>query len=238
MQRFLAKLTDLVFRYLHVKFYWKNSYSQCGEDLILDHLFSWLQIDRLTYLDIGAHHPMFLSNTYYFYLKGCHGVCVEPDPVLFKEIAAKRRKDICLNLGVGVSSQEKASFYIMTSPTLNTFSEEEARRYESIGKIKIEKVLDIPLLTVNEIIARNFAHCPHFVSIDTEGLDLDIVKSFDFDNFRPQVFCIETLSYTENNSEVKSIEIIDYMRNKDYFVYADTYINTIFVDRNAWNNRS
>lgn len=238
MQRFLAKVSDLVFRFLHMKFCWKISYAQCGEDLILDHLFSWLQIDRLTYLDIGAHHPKFLSNTYYFYRKGCQGVCVEPDPVLFKEIMVKRRNDICLNLGVGVSSQDKASFYIMSTPTLNTFSEEEARRYESYGNNKIEKVLDIPLLTVNEIIASYFAHCPHFVSLDVEGFDLDIVRSFDFDRYRPQVFCIETLSYTEDNSEAKTTEIIDYMGNKNYFVYADTYINTIFVDRNVWNSRS
>lgn len=238
MQSFLATIKNLIFRCVHKNPFEKISYSQCGEDLILDHLFSWLKLDKLTYLDIGAYHPMLLSNTYYFYQKGCNGVCVEPDPLLFKEIALKRRNDVCLNIGVGVFSQDKARFYIMTSPSLNTFSEEDARRYESYGQNKIKNVLDIPLLTVNDIIAQYFIQCPDFVSLDAEGLDLDIAKSFDFDRYRPLVFCIETLSYTEDNSEAKTTEIMDFMESKDYFVYADTFINTIFVDKNVWNSRS
>lgn len=238
MRQLLGKLRNRVFGGSRGNPYCKISHAQCGEDLILDHLFSWLKIDNPTYLDIGAHHPMYLSNTYYFYQKGCHGVCVEPDPVLFTEIAEKRPNDICLNVGVGVSSQDKAPFYIMTASTLNTFSEEEARRCESYGQVRIEKIMDVPLVSVNEILAVNFAQCPHFVSLDVEGLDLDIVRSFDFAAYRPQVFCIETITYTQNNTEVKIKEIIDYMESKDYFVYADTYINTIFVDRNVWNSRS
>ncbi|MFM6249337.1 MAG: hypothetical protein ACKPEQ_09345, partial [Dolichospermum sp.] len=57
------------------------SYSQCGEDLIINFIFNNLGIINPSYLDIGAHHPTYLSNTYSFYRKGCQGVCVEPDPV-------------------------------------------------------------------------------------------------------------------------------------------------------------
>lgn len=214
----------------------KVSYSQCGEDLILQQLFTVLGISKVIYLDVGAHHPTYLSNTYLFYEKGGHGVCVEPDPLLFMEFAEKRPHDITLNCGVGVSGGE-ADFFIMSTSTLNTFSKVEAERYQSYGKQRIVKTIKIELKTIYEIIAKNFEKCPNLVSLDVEGLDYLILQNFDFEKYRPEVFCLETLSYTEDKSERKLTEIIDLMHANGYMTYADTYINTIFVDNLAWKNR-
>ena len=41
------------------------SYSQCGEDLIVQQLFTVVGIDEVHYLDVGAHHPSYLSDTYF-----------------------------------------------------------------------------------------------------------------------------------------------------------------------------
>lgn len=113
----------------------KISYSQCGEDLIIEQLFSVLGRQKVSYLDVGAHHPTYLSNTYLFYKNGGHGVCVEPDPSLFVQFKKMRPKDINLNCGVGASNGV-ADFFIMSTSTLNTFSRLEAERYESYGKTK------------------------------------------------------------------------------------------------------
>jgi hypothetical protein len=48
------------------------------------------------------------------------------------------------------------------------------------------------------------------------------------------VFCAETLKYDESSRAPKIKEIIDLMIDNDYFIYADTYINTIFVDKKIW----
>src|SRR5215470_302661 len=58
------------------------TYSQFGEDLIISDLFNKLSIDRVSYLDIGANNPSFVSNTYLFYERGFRGVLVEPNPIL------------------------------------------------------------------------------------------------------------------------------------------------------------
>ena len=197
----------------------------------------WLRIDKPSYLDIGAHHPTYLSNTYLFYENGSSGVCVEPDPFLFEEIRKVRKRDICLNVGVGSGGTEKADFYILNVRTLNTFSREEANRYASYEGKNIEKVVEIPLVSVNEIIEKHCVQQPNLISLDVEGMDLQILRDFDFDKYTPEVFCIETLTYTEDNTERKLTEIIDLMVSKNYFVYADTYLNSIFVLRDAWNNR-
>jgi len=214
----------------------KVSYSQCGEDLILQHLFMVLGIGKVSYLDIGAHHPTYLSNTYLFYKNGGHGVCVEPDPSLFEEFNKKRPHDVNLNCGVGISTGE-ANFFVMSSRTLNTFSRAEAERYQSYGKQRIVKTIRLALKLVNEIIGKNFEKRPNLVSLDVEGMDYLILQNFDFKKYRPEVFCLETLSYTEDKSERKLTEIIDLMHKNGYLTYADTYINTIFVDNAAWSNR-
>jgi len=71
------------------------SYSQCGEDRILRHIFSVFGIEKPTYLDIGAHHPVALSNTYLFYQKGATGVLVEPNPARYRELVRARPRDVC-----------------------------------------------------------------------------------------------------------------------------------------------
>ena len=231
--RLMPKLRQL--RHKHSENF-KVSYSQCGEDLILQHLFTVLKLDKVSYLDIGAHHPTYLSNTYLFYSTGGRGVCIEPDPALFEEFGKKRPNDINLNCGVGIDSGE-ADFFVMSTSTLNTFSRAEAERYQSYGKERILKTIRVALKPINEILAENFSKCPNFISLDVEGMDYRILQDLDFGTYRPEVFCLETLSYTEDKSERKLTEIIELMHERGYLTYADTYINTIFVDSAAWNRR-
>jgi hypothetical protein len=86
----------------------------------------------------------------------------------------------------------------------------------------------VPLLEINSIIQQHFQSCPNFISLDVEGLDLPILQSFDFNKYRPEVFCVETISFSLNNKGVKIKETIDFMHGKGYITYADTHINTIF----------
>ncbi|MCE3259892.1 MAG: SAM-dependent methyltransferase [Bacteroidetes bacterium] len=216
----------------------KVSYAQSGEDLIIDFVFSLMRIEKPTYLDIGAHHPHYLSNTAFFYEKGCYGVSVEPDPELFKVIKKERPEEVALNVGVSDQDGGEADFYIINVPTLNTFSKVEADRYASYEGKHIKEVVKIPLMNINTIVEQKFnGKAPNFVSIDVEGMDMVIVKSFDFEKYRPEVFCIETITYTENNTEEKLNDIIEYVLARGYFLYADTYINSIFVDKTKWKNR-
>ena len=214
----------------------KKSYAQCGEDLIVDHLIKIIGVKEPYYLDLGAHHPTYLSNSYYFYEKGFTGVCVDADPSLISAFEKIRQRDLILNLGVGIE-KSVLDFYLMSSKTLNTFSKAEAERYVSYGNQQIEKVIKVEVETVNSIIKKHCKRVPNLISLDVEGLDFMILQSFDFDQFRPEIFCIETLSYTEDKTERKLTEIIELMNQKGYMVYADTYINTIFVDKNIWANR-
>ena len=79
-----------------------------------------------------------------------------------------------------------------------------------------------------------FSPCPNLVSIDVEGLDLQIAKTIDFGKFSPEAFCIETLWFAEGNKETRNHEMISFFLQQGYFIYADTYINTIFCRKDAY----
>jgi FkbM family methyltransferase len=215
----------------------KHSYAQAGEDLIVDFVARAMQIEEVTYLDIGAHHPTEYSNTYLFYKRGCQGVLVEPDPELMASIRRARPRDEFIEAGVGVQSATDAQFFVMSTRTLSTFSEDEARRYEAMGTQRIEKVLPVPMVTLGDIFADRFRENePTLVSIDIEGLDFEVLSTLDFKKHRPPIICVETLQYSETREEVKDQRIPRLMSDNDYFAYGDTYINTIFVDLVRWKS--
>jgi len=228
---------NIIRRFLRQEDDYKISYSQCGEDLIVAFVFGALKLSGWTYLDIGAHHPTEISNTYLFYSKGHRGVCVEPDPTLFAEIKRVRAEDVCLNVGVGANEETAADFFVMTSKSLNTFSKTDAERYRTYAQQDIETVIRLPLVSINTLAEKYFEPHPNFVSLDIEGLDFEVLRTFDFERFRPEVFCIETLTYTTDKTERKITEIMELMTSKGYFSYADTFINTIFVKRDSWAAR-
>jgi FkbM family methyltransferase len=203
-----------------------TSYAQVGEDLIVAYLAKIIGLTKITYLDIGAFHPVALSNTFAFYEQGHRGVCIEPDPARCAHISKTRPNDVVLNIGIGINAQSEAEFYIMTSADLCTFSRDEAERLTKFGQ-KIERVVNIPLRTVNSVMEEHFTPWPNFVSMDIEGLDLAVLRTFDFVRFRPEVFCIETLD--SRTQREKDHEIHSLMASVGYEVFADTFINTIFV---------
>lgn len=214
----------------------QSSYAQCGEDIIIQYVFDALGVDDIRYLDVGAHHPSYLSNTYFFYLKGHQGVCVEPNASLLAAFRQHRPRDCIVNIGVA-PQEGVADFFVMTTPTLSTFSREEAERVASYGSERIEHIERMPIRTINSVIAENFSNPPNLLSLDVEGLDLAILRSLDFERYGPAIICVETLSYTENHSEQKLTEIIDFVCAQGYFVYADTFINSIFVRADTWRKR-
>ncbi len=216
----------------------QTSYSQSGEDLIVKFLFDQLQIARPSYLDVGAHHPYYLSNTALFYENGSNGINIEPDPELFKNFSKYRKKDINLNIGIG-DHQGEADFFIISSPTLNTFSEQEAKSYINEGDYTITKTIKMPIHTLQGIIMEHAKGLfPQYLNLDAEGIDELIIKSIDYSNNYPLVMCVETVSFSTSGNGVKNTALIDYVKGNGYMVYADTYINTIFVREDAFRKKA
>lgn len=214
--------------------YAQISYSQSGEDLIINYIFTQLHIYNPTYIDIGAHHPFYLSNTALFYENGSRGINIEPDPTLFKAFLQSRKQDININIGIG-SKKELIDFYLISSPALNTFSKEEAERYKQEGDYTITKIIPTFIDSINNVLNEyNSGKFPQFLNIDAEGVDQLIIESIDFNKVYPIVICVETISFSMSRKGIKNEFLIELILKNGYVLYADTYLNSIFVRKDIW----
>lgn len=213
------------------------SYSQAGEDIIVDILFSGVGILHPTYLELGTNHPKMGNNTYKFYRKGSHGILVEAAPSLIPAIRRVRPKDTVLNIGVGERSGDSLQFYEFECSGMNTFDEKEAKIRIQNGH-QVKQTTKVPILCVNEILANHFPRTPDFLSIDIEGLDLMVLKSLDWKKYPIPVVCVETCLFSNTHIRGQDKEVPAYMESIGYFAYANTYINTIFVNKSWFENPS
>jgi hypothetical protein len=206
-----------------------RSYAQGGEDVAADLFFQYLGIARVTYLDVGAYDPVKINNTYFFYRKGYRGVLVEPNVTMCEKLRKVRPGDTTLAAGIGVTAAREADYYLMTDPSWNTFSREEAEQQEKVTgkKISIRKVIKMPLLNINDVMEEHFGGAPVFLSIDAEGLHLAILKSIDFGRFRPPLICAETIV---TGTRVTIAETHQFMATQGYVARGGSFVNTLFVD--------
>jgi FkbM family methyltransferase len=208
-------------------------YTQTGEDVILRYLFDSVGIANPDYLDVGANDPVNGNNTYVFYRDGARGVCVEAHPDLARRFAATRPRDVCLNVAIGVGEGKLVDFHIFDLPGMSTIDGEEAARREALGTHAVARTVSVPLCTINEVIAAHFSSYPALLSLDIEGLDYAVLRSLDDDRFPIPVICAETVAYSETHIRKKEHAIAELLESRGYFLYGDTFINSIFV-REAW----
>lgn len=200
--------------------------SQCGEDLIIESLLP--NKKNGFYVDVGANHPIKFSNTLFFYMKGWTGINIEPNHSKIWLFKLFRRRDINLNVGIGKEKSEM-NFYIFEESTLSTFDKNAAENYQKMTH-KLLKEIVIPILPLKEILENNANGKEiDLMSIDTEGFDMEVLESNDWNKFRPRFVIIETLEYKNDGTGKKLNDIFDpYMIRVGYTKIAETYINTIY----------
>jgi FkbM family methyltransferase len=169
-----------------------NFYSQEYEDYILSQVFN--EVNKGTYIDVGASDPNEISVTKYFYLKGWHGINIEPMEHVYKLLVKHRPNDF--NLKTGASDKVGSmDFYQVFNDNddeisaLSTF--DRAVAYLAIGKGFNLKISKIPVTTLNNILEEHPLPVINFMKIDVEGLEEQVLRGLDLAKFRPQVFIIE-----------------------------------------------
>lgn len=202
----------------------RHSFSHAGEDLIMREALPLHKKDHSTYIDIGAHHPIFSNNTYLLYRNGGHGVIVEPNASLCELARAKRPRDIVVCAGAG-PTDGAADFYAFSQSTRSTFSPTQAADWERGSGQRAEKK-NLPLFSLDTIITKFLNNTPpDIVSIDAEGYDLDILRAFSW-NTRPRIFCVESIEPSGKRNRALS----ELFMTHHYRIYAETPANTIFID--------
>lgn len=186
------------------------AFSQAGEDMILKNVFRLIK--NGTYVDAGAYHPLNGSNTHYFYrFKNWTGINIEPNPNGIAAFNKIRPKDINLNFGISPSSDILKYYMVDSIPVMNTFSLKFLQ--DSGMENSISRVIDIqthPLSYIlDEYLPKNKKI--DLLNVDVEGLDLEVLKSNNWEKYRPTAIISETgLNDIETNSTRKYLEDLGY----------------------------
>ena len=160
------------------------------------------------FVDIGAHDGINLSNTYFFETKRrFKGLCVEPNPNVFEKLVENRNcnvMNVCIGSDAGtVKFLVLAGYSEMLSGIIDHYHPEHLKRIDAYiaeyggSKKEIEvtctTLQNIELLSNKEI---------DYMSIDTEGNEVAILKSIDFNRIKVNCFSIEN---NYNNSDIEDI---------------------------------
>ncbi len=178
------------------------------------------------FVDVGAHHPVRYSNTWYFYKKGWKGINVEPTPTAMRAFNWLRRRDVNLNIGVA-EKKDHLTFYCFNEPALNSFSREASLNAAKNSHYRIISELSIPVLPLKEILEN---HVPagqkiDFMTIDVEGLDLEVLRSNDWQRFSPDYLLVEGHVEFE---ELHDYDVYQFLTALNYRLVAKTFRTLIF----------
>lgn len=170
------------------------SYAQNFEDVML-----WRALRAVVggrYIDIGAGEPDADSVTQAFYERGWHGVNVEPLLGPFTRLQATRPRDVNLNLAAGAVGGEVCLYVVGNETGLSTLDPDLASRHRAEGWEVTEKQTRVA--TLADICAAHGDRGEvHFLKIDAEGAELDVLKGADFSHWRPWIILLEAVDPIE-----------------------------------------
>jgi FkbM family methyltransferase len=183
-----------------------RSYSQNFEDVLL-----WRALQTVPngfYIDVGAADPWAESVTAGFYEEGWRGVNVEPQTEYFAHLVRARPRDVNLQFLVGAVPGTQIFYEVSKSLSsrpvltgLSTNVKSIADRHRESGFIVSESPAKV--VTLAEISDRYAANTIHFLKIDVEGGESEVLKGMNFNRHRPWIVLVEA---TKPNTRISSHE--------------------------------
>jgi FkbM family methyltransferase len=200
------------------------SFSQLGEDTIVQHI---INENKLTpsegiFIDAGAFDPINLSNTYALYLMGWRGINIDPNTESIIRFDSIRNDDININALLSDKEKEVYYNYYENAPTNKIASSKD--ELNIFGQLPIKTEV-LHTTTLNNILKKNtrFKNKEiHFLNIDCEGEDLNVLKGIDLKLYQPKIICIE--AHDENNANL----ICPYLIQYGYYLHSKILISYIF----------
>jgi FkbM family methyltransferase len=216
-------------KYIPILVFYRKSYSQEGEDLIVDRLLSSKK--NGFYVEVGAHHPCRFSNTYFFYKRKWSGICIDPLPGTRKSFNRWRPKDITLEVGVS-TEPSRLEYFMFNEPALNTFDANVASSRNGLKGYHLIERRQIQTFPLAELLHMHLKpnQAIDLLSVDVEGFDLDVLKSNDWISFRPKVIIVECL--TTILEDINSDPIFILLKNQGYLLYGKSGCSFIFYLEN------
>lgn len=164
------------------------SYAQNGEDIVLRRVFR--DVDAGFYVDVGAADPRRDSVTHHFVEQGWTGIDVEPQPGHAADLRRARPGNVVVEAVVGAEPGRAVLHVVPEAPGRSSMAADAVAAYRDMG---IELVpLDVEVVTLATLCDRYRPSGPiHFLKIDAEGAEAEVLAGGDWERFRPMVVVME-----------------------------------------------
>ena len=202
------------------------SYSQGAEDLVL--LMLVFGNCRGSYIDIGAHDPDRFSVTRLLYSLGWSGVNVEANVEARQAFSKRRTRDTFVHAVVGNPEGEEThrQFWVFRERALSTSDPTWRDAAIAAGEEVVDSV-QVPLITLSTLFEDYFSsRTPELLVIDTEGSDLDVLESNDWERFKPSWIVVES---PIGVPEALTSKPVTYLMSLGYVPAAVLPMSTILV---------
>jgi len=201
-------------------------YSQFGESEILVRYF---QDGKGFYLDIGSGDPVRGSNTYFLYKQGWTGILIDPISRNIRASKILRRKDRIIQGLVGTAN--KSYLFFETYPYEYSTTDQEAFNLLIDGrKAKLVRKMYLNTISISQLKLNITLDQPSLLSVDCEGLDLEVLKTIDLNTIKFRVICVEDFDF---NPISKTSAINQYLNENGYEIVDRAGPSSIYV-KSSW----
>jgi FkbM family methyltransferase len=165
------------------------SYAQNAEDVVL-----WRALNGVTagrYVEVGANHPTEFSITRAFYDRGWTGIEIEPVAEFVEQFRAERPQDVVVQAAITDADAPSVTLHVIDGTGLSTLDEAIAAGHRDGGWESREEV--VPARRLDDVLADHLAPGDdiHFMVVDTEGSEPEVLASVDLRRWRPWVLVVE-----------------------------------------------
>lgn len=204
-------------------------FSQCGQDQFINEKIFKNKRGGV-FLDIGANDGVSFSNTYFFEKElEWTGVCFEPLKSAFEKLQNSRTS---ININACVANEDKIDFFLsvegygeMLSGLKSKYDERHLQRVNDTIKLHGGRMTEtkVQCYNINRILQdKNFTNID-FISIDTEGNELEILKSINFKDIHVKALVVE------NN--YSSSEFKDFLTTKGFIKIKQLSVDEVYVNQ-------
>jgi len=168
-----------------------------------------------TFVDIGAHDGQTFSNSYFFEKeKNWKGVCVEPIPEVFAKLDNVRnciKVNGCISNKVGTETFLRVKGAVVDTEMLSGLVEDYDKRHlERINReIKeyggSKEEIEVKCYDINQVLKDNNIKKVDFFTIDTEGNELKILQTINFNEFDFDIFLVENNYQTDEMNQFMTL---------------------------------
>jgi len=191
------------------------SHAQNFEDVMLWRALK--HVENGVYIDVGAQHPVIDSVSLAFYEHGWRGVHVEPASHYANLLREKRPDEIVVQAAIGVD-RGMVIFFEIPDTGLSTADSFIAKRHREAG-FQIRESL-VPCITLDEVFSSIKSKVVHWLKIDVEGFERQVLEGWLSSALKPWVVVIES---TLPNTQIETHHIWEQLIvGKGYqFAYFD-----------------